>query len=219
MSIPSLSILNSSYLAGYANPFSSRITAKMPSIFPMPYIPVAFPPLPEITMDFFKFPPIRLPKLTLPTWKGIKTTVKSYANKAKTSVSSLVNTARKYLGFNEADGSYKKFTNGRSEAWCADFVSHVAKENGVKGFNFSSVSQILSWGKSNGRFSKAPKVGDAIIFKGWDAKRKKYASHTGYVTKIANGKVYTIEGNTSNKVAERSYALNDSKITGYVSIA
>jgi len=157
------------------------------------------------------------------TYKSIKKYAKSGYHKIVNTITggakALVANARKFLGYNEKDGSYKLFTGGRTEAWCADFVSYIARQTGVKGFNFPSVSGILNWGKANGRFSKQAKVGDAIIFKGWDPKRKKYASHTGIVTRVENGRVYTIEGNTSNKVAERSYALNDSKITGYVSIA
>lgn len=33
---------------------------------------------------------------------------------------------------------------------------------------------------------------------------------------VKNGRVYTVEGNTSNGVHSREYALDDSKITGYV---
>lgn len=39
--------------------------------------------------------------------------------------------------------------------------------------------------------------------------------HTGIVVKVANGCVYTVEGNSSEMVAERSYALTDTKISGY----
>ena len=155
--------------------------------------------------------------------KSVQKTVSGAAKTAYGTVSnfgnSMVSKARSFLGYNEANGSYKLFTNGRTEAWCADFVSYIARQCGMKNFNFRSVQQIVDWGRNNNRFSSTPKVGDAIIFKGWDAKRGTYASHTGIVTKVANGRVYTIEGNTSDKVAERSYALNDSKITGYVTIA
>jgi hypothetical protein len=126
---------------------------------------------------------------------------------------SMVDKARSFLGYNERNGSYKLFTQGRTEAWCADFVSYVARQCGKVGFNFPSVQGILDWGRRNGRFSTTAKVGDAIIFKGAGA------SHTGIVTRVENGRVYTIEGNTSDKVAERSYALSDRRITGFVTIA
>ena len=159
----------------------------------------------------------------------ITSSLKSFVNKGVSAVSqsiqnvttdisnfgqSMVAKARTYLGYNEKNGSYKLFTQGRTEAWCADFVSYVARQCGKTGFNFPSVQGILDWGIRNSRFSKTPKVGDAIIFKSAGA------SHTGIVTRVENGRVYTIEGNTSsNNVAECSYSLSDKKITGYVTIA
>ena len=162
-------------------------------------------------------------------WNNFSTATSNFYNSARQIVSStatkisnfaskIVEKAKSYLGYNEKDGSYKKFTNGRAEAWCADFATYVARESGANIPHFSSVSQILNWGRKNNKFSTTAKVGDIIIFKG-NNKNGKQVSHTGIVTKIENGKVYTIEGNTSDKVGERSYALNDSKITGYVTIA
>lgn len=145
----------------------------------------------------------------------------------------LVSTANKYLGYNERDNSYKLFTNGRTEAWCADFVSHVVKESCQKtgktlpsGFGSTSVEGLRQWGKNNGCYLQTAgatnktqliaqnvKKGDVIIFK------ENGKSHTGIVTDISNGKIYTTEGNTSNKVAQRSYSINDSTISGFVQIA
>lgn len=72
-----------------------------------------------------------------------------------------------------------------------------------------------------GRYKSTPAVGDVIFFSGT---RHSGANHIGIVYKIANGKVYTIEGNTSGAsgvvdngggVAKKSYALTNSKILGY----
>ncbi len=41
------------------------------------------------------------------------------------------------------------------------------------------------------------------------------STHTGIVEKVENGTVYTIEGNTSDQVARRSYSLSDGSILGY----
>lgn len=147
------------------------------------------------------------------TKRVVSNTVSSVTNTISGFGDKMIATARRYLGYNEKNGSYKLFTNGRTEAWCADFVSYVARQCGIKNFNFPSVSGIWNWGVKNGKFSKTPTKGSAIIFKGAGS------SHTGIVTKVENGRVYTIEGNTSDKVAERSYALNDKRITGYVAIA
>lgn len=148
-------------------------------------------------------------------------------NQYKVSLSSgnlgkdIVATAKQYIGYNEKDGSYKLFTNGRKEAWCADFATYVTKEalraNGKSipsGFGSSSVAGLKSWGQKNGRYVTnvaQAKPGDIVIFN-W--------SHTGIVKNIlADGTVVTIEGNTSNKVAERKYWPRSGKINGFVQVA
>ena len=66
--------------------------------------------------------------------------------------------------------------------------------------------------QAKGRFFKSnPETGDQIFFgTGWDN-----VYHTGLVVKVENGTVTTIEGNTSDMVAERQYPLNSPKIFGY----
>jgi hypothetical protein len=141
--------------------------------------------------------------------------------------------AKSYIGYKESDGSYKLFTNGRAEAWCADFVTHVvketARENGItlpSGFGSASVSGLREWGIKNNRYlltsnksnkssiiQNNVKPGDIAIFK------ENGRSHTGIVDKIENGKIYTIEGNSGGKVAQRSYPINHKSLSGFVQIA
>lgn len=73
--------------------------------------------------------------------------------------------------------------------------------------------------RNAGRFFTSPKVGDQIFFG-----PKGDETHTGIVYKVDKNKVYTIEGNTSGAsgvvpngggVYKKSYALTNSKITGY----
>jgi hypothetical protein len=145
----------------------------------------------------------------------------------------IANVAKSYLGYNEANGSYKLFTNGRNEAWCADFVTYVvkksAKESGKKlpsGFGSSSVSGLRKWATENNCYLQTSnkankssliaqnvKKGDIAIFK------ENGKSHTGIVDRVENGKIYTIEGNTSDKVAQRSYSINNNNISGFALIA
>lgn len=65
--------------------------------------------------------------------------------------------------------------------------------------------------KEAGRWFATPQPGDQIFFS--------YAageySHTGIVESVYNGMVHTIEGNTSDSVARRSYALSSGSIVGY----
>lgn len=63
-----------------------------------------------------------------------------------------------------------------------------------------------------GRFYRSnPQPGDQIFFgTDWD-----HVNHTGLVVEVTSTRVITIEGNTSDMVAKRSYALNDQSIFGY----
>lgn len=63
-----------------------------------------------------------------------------------------------------------------------------------------------------GRFYKSgPQPGDQIFF-GYDWNN---VYHTGLVVEVTSSRVITIEGNTSDMVAKRSYALDDRNIFGY----
>lgn len=148
--------------------------------------------------------------------------------------SSILSSAYKYLGYNENNGSYKLFTNGRTEAWCADFVSYVVKEAAQKsgkslpsGFGSASVEGLRQWGKNNNCYLHTAnsankkeviknnvKPGDIVIFK------ENGRSHTGVVASVdSNGNIKTVEGNTSDKVGERTYSANNSTISGFVQLA
>lgn len=68
---------------------------------------------------------------------------------------------------------------------------------------------------------KTPKKGYIIFFKGT---RHSGANHIGIVTKVANGKIHTMEGNTNGgstvvdnggSVAHKTYSIGYDKILGY----
>ena len=65
--------------------------------------------------------------------------------------------------------------------------------------------------KQNKQTSKAPSLGAKIFFGTVENNLK----HTGIVVAYDTKYVYTIEGNTSNVVARRTYARNNSNIFGY----
>lgn len=71
-------------------------------------------------------------------------------------------------------------------------------------------SMAAMYYKEAGEWYSDPKPGDQIFF----GNNGSY-QHTGLVEKVEDGKVYTIEGNSHNKVERRSYALTDSYIIGY----
>jgi uncharacterized protein (TIGR02594 family) len=121
---------------------------------------------------------------------------------------------------------YRKSVKGEgedpnaAEAWCADFVSYVTEKAGVpindgKGEDY--VQSMADWAKGKGRFKEAghqPKPGDIIVFEWGDNNGK--LDHTGIVEKVENGRVYTIEGNSSDSVARRDYAVGSAPKAGYI---
>lgn len=70
--------------------------------------------------------------------------------------------------------------------------------------------QSVQYYKDHGAFFHTPEIGDQIFF---------YANgdinHTGIVVRVDGGSVHTVEGNSSDMVAERVYSVSDSKIAGY----
>lgn len=65
--------------------------------------------------------------------------------------------------------------------------------------------------KNNGRWSTTPHEGDQIFFS-YSAGE---VSHTGIVEQVTGNKVVTIEGNSSDSVARRTYTIGNSSIYGY----
>ena len=106
-------------------------------------------------------------------------------------------------------------------AWCAIFTSWVLRAAEIPETlcpNFASCTVCMEWAKKNGVWkdnSYSPLPGDLIFFD-WNGKGK--PSHVGIVTDANSVTVFTIEGNTSNKVAERNYDRDEGQVLGYVAI-
>ena len=104
-------------------------------------------------------------------------------------------------------------------AWCACFVSWCAEQCGyiqagiIPKFAYCPTGE--AWFKSNGIWQQRgynPQPGD-IIFFDWEGDG--VSDHVGIVEYCDGATVYTVEGNTSNSVRRRSYAINSSSIKGY----
>lgn len=64
--------------------------------------------------------------------------------------------------------------------------------------------------KTAGAWFHDPEPGDQVFF-GWNGSYQ----HTGLVVQVADGVIYTVEGNSNDMVRERSYSLYDTTIIGY----
>lgn len=131
----------------------------------------------------------------------------------------LIAIAETQLGYREGpdnDTKYGDWYGIPNGAWCAMYVSWCANQAGISTSvipKYASCSAGREWFESRGLFkykeSYVPKAGDIIFF------LSDGASHTGIVINCDGKKVYTIEGNTSDMCAKRSYDLMNSRITGY----
>ena len=107
--------------------------------------------------------------------------------------------------------------------WCACFVSWCANKCGYINSGiipkFSGCINGVDWFKGRGQWignSFEPSPG-MIIFFDWDDEdgQDGNADHVGIVEKVENGRVYTIEGNTSDSCRQRSYPVGYYQILGY----
>ena len=107
--------------------------------------------------------------------------------------------------------------------WCACFVSWCANKCGYINSGiipkFSGCINGVDWFKSRGQWignSFEPSPG-MIIFFDWDDEdgQDGNADHVGIVEKVENGRVYTIEGNSSDSCRQRSYPMGHYQILGY----
>lgn len=146
---------------------------------------------------------------------------------------------------NAGDENYTKYqrdlakinyfnSSKKGVAWCAVFVCWclvqvVGKDMARKllcqpttdNCGAGCDSQMNYYKRQGCWYTKNPRPGDQIIF--WD-KNKTSGAHTGWVYKVDNTYVYTVEGNTSGAngvvangggVCKKKYKLNNDRIAGY----
>lgn len=137
------------------------------------------------------------------------------------------------IALQEVGNNYSKY--GLSSHWCGAFVSWCAKQSNIPQTQIKTYYFVLdgiNWFKQQGRFMESysqggnyiPNIGD-IIFINWKGILGSPSNnHTGIVTKVENGRVYTVEGNTNgygsifwntSVVSTQSYPLNSRVVTGY----
>ncbi|MHA1540405.1 MAG: CHAP domain-containing protein [Alphaproteobacteria bacterium] len=125
----------------------------------------------------------------------------------------IVAEAQRTIGINEIGSSNRgvaEITGGiEGVPWCALYVSalygdQLDPEWGVR--------RMMDQVESKGAFlskddTDQVQPGDIIFLAN--------GNHVGIVKEIKDGKIYTIEGNSSNGVNERGYSMNSSEISGF----
>jgi CHAP domain-containing protein len=111
---------------------------------------------------------------------------------------------------------YRQATAGSGVGpWCAYFTSWAAREAGVplgdQGQGFGRVDDVYAWAQRSGKAIPAgsgpPQPGDLIV---WD-------EHIGVVEAVLpDGRIQTIEGNSSDQVSRRVHDTGGDGAIGYV---
>lgn len=134
---------------------------------------------------------------------------------------------------NAGSNNYTKFARDvnnwgqpgcQAQPWCAEYqfwklvkVLGITKALKIMGGGFYNCQSITRHAKANGTWHSTPKKGALVIFRN--------GSHVGSVNSLAASQINTNEGNTSSaagvianggSVRNKSYAINDSAIDGYV---
>ena len=137
----------------------------------------------------------------------------------------LVEVARTQVGYHEGTNNYTKYNvwfgslngYGYNYAWCQTFVAWCANQAGIPTSMIPRVSGTISgmdFFKKNGTWKDAgitPEKGDIIYLHS----KSSSGYHVGIVANVSGGQISTIEGNSSDQVAERSYSVGNSTIVGY----
>ena len=137
----------------------------------------------------------------------------------------LVEVARTQVGYHEGTNNYTKYNvwfgslngYGYNYAWCQTFVAWCANQAGIPTSMIPRVSGTVSgmdFFKKNGTWKDAgitPEKGDIIYLHS----KSSSGYHVGIVADVSGGQISTIEGNSSDRVAERTYSVGNSSIVGY----
>ena len=104
--------------------------------------------------------------------------------------------------------------------WCQMFVAWCCNQANIPATTIpreAACTTFMNWFKTNGTFKArgshpAPQPGDIVMFTEGSAS---ISSHVGIVISADFSEIYTIEGNTGEMVAKRSYNKTDDYILGY----
>lgn len=142
----------------------------------------------------------------------------------------LLKEAKSYIGVQQGDARHKELVRRynsvqplpvgylvkETDDWCATFVTvmgdlsntskYFGRECGVHRFVQLFKKQQIWQGLVK------PQAGDLVVF---DWRKDGWMDHIGLVEKLSGNTVTVIEGNTSQRVARRSYNWNDWRVAGY----
>lgn len=115
----------------------------------------------------------------------------------------------------------RKYRIKMDDQWCAMFTSVMAQLVGLKADQFPyevSVYYQVQWAKKHNKYhNDISKVqpNDLIIYD-WDGNGT--LDHVGIIGRVADGKIYVIEGNIKDTVGYRTVSVDSKSVVGFISL-
>ncbi len=138
-----------------------------------------------------------------------------------TTASDMVAVAQSQIGNVGGQPYWSWYGFGSRVEWCAIFASWCADQCGYIDAGivpkFAGCGVGVQWFQNRGQWlpgSATPEPGMLIFFK-WYGSDSSIADHVGIVESVADGRVYTIEGNSNDQVRRNSYPIGYGEIKGY----
>ena len=130
-----------------------------------------------------------------------------------------IETAMKQIGHKGGKKYWSWYGFDSRVAWCACYVSWCENKVGYidEGIapKFALVSDGAEWFRSKEQWLDAgetPEPGDLIFFD-WEADGT--LDHVGIVTNVVNGRIFSVEGNSSDRCRLKRYYAGDPVIAGF----
>lgn len=131
---------------------------------------------------------------------------------------SITDYAKQFVGENGYD-FYTWYGLKYRDEWCAMFVSYVGNKTGNSALipKYSYVDHYTDYYKQFNNITVGPDfvpTKDMLILFDWQPNG--YSDHIGIVDYSDGEKVYTIEGNSNDRVEQNSYDIDSENILGYL---
>ena len=137
----------------------------------------------------------------------------------------IIEIARNEIGYKEQGNNITKYGEwyGMQDAWCDMFIAWCANQAGVSENiipKHAYVPSTANWFSERNQYKNSkhwggnyiPKPGDIVLFD-WD--QTSISDHIGFVEKVEGNTLYTIEGNSNNMVARRTYSLDSKDLRAF----
>ncbi|GAA4616255.1 CHAP domain-containing protein [Saccharopolyspora hordei] len=125
-------------------------------------------------------------------------------------VEDILDNARKHLGYHEGPNNRNKW-GPTGQPWCSYFATSMWREAGVDIPKYGFTGDVYKWGQEHGTaysaddLAQKARPGDALLFGSGPSQGA--STHIGIIEKVEGNKITTIEGNSGDEVARRTYTL------------